>query len=236
MQPRNTPLSTPFPELKRKIDALDRRVVESDAGNHSLYQHLEQNASLADVTIFMNWDGEQPPFNRYLRNWLRKSPPCILDALTDHIREEEEEHHAELFKEMLAHLNSLTPVQVQFDARVLDALNYTFSARCAEDHEVAFFVGGFLATEIMSARRCAQIRMALVRLGVDPGKFAYLRLHADNDIRHGQEVKERFVLPLLESDPGAYDAVCEGVDDRLRRSAAYLSWYGCHILGSSPAL
>jgi len=227
----STAANNPDPELKRMIDQLDRQVRESDANNSSVYAFLEKRADLETLAIFMNWDGEQPAFNVYLKRWLDKVPSCVKAALADHIREEEEEEHARLFCQMLDHLNETVEPHVQLDQRVLRELNYTFSKRCADEHDAAFFAGGFLATEIMSAKRCAQVLAGLRRLGVDSSELRYLHLHSEGDIRHVEEVKDRFVRPMLENDPQSIHSIRRGVQDRLDRSNAYLSWYERHVLG-----
>lgn len=56
---------------------------------------------------------------------------------------------------------------------VLNDLNYTFSKDCAEKESYGFFLGGFYATEEMSAKRCGQILNGLLRLGIPKSELKY---------------------------------------------------------------
>ena len=53
------------------------------------------------------------------------------------------------FTELLNNLLRSCPGQVEVDDGQLQHLNYTFSERCAEERDHAFFVGSFFATEVM---------------------------------------------------------------------------------------
>lgn len=61
---------------------------------------------------------------------------------------------------------------------VLNYLNYTFSKDCAEKESYGFFLGGFYATEEMSAKRCGQILNGLLRLGIPKSELKYLEINA----------------------------------------------------------
>ncbi len=102
-----------------------------------------------------------------------------------------------------------------------------------QDH--AFFAGSFLATEIMSAKRCGQILAGLARLGfasdgrphggAPARERTYLEIHAFGDAEHARQVLRDFVAPVLAREPSRRASLFHGVEDRLRRSASYLRWY-----------
>jgi hypothetical protein len=208
-----------------KILQLEARVHESYAHNSFLYEYLDKQAGLETITEFLAWDAEQPPFHLYLRHWLTKVPNFLLKPLTEHIEIEESEAHSALFKEMLDHLLTKHPCTLPLKANeVLSKLNYTFSEECANETDYGFFIGGFLATEIMSAKRCRQIYNGLKRHGVIENKLKYLTLHIESDAQHQVEARE-FAAMAIAEDSNIFNSLRRGVEDRLERSSAYLKWY-----------
>lgn len=234
-----TPGAKPPEPLVGRVTAalhrLETQILRSYAHNSLLYSALEHIADLETITHFMRWDGAQPPFFQYLQQWLPTTPECIRPELQRHIAVEVDERHSELFKAMLAHLDSLVATPTHFDERRLAELNYTFSSQCASERDIGFFLGGFWATEIMSARRCAQIYRGLRRLGIDDRPLTYFRIHFECDEAHGEEVRERLIAPVLVDHPLLVESIEQGVHDRLVRSSAYLMWYEIHRLPQAAA-
>ncbi|MCG8425540.1 MAG: iron-containing redox enzyme family protein [Proteobacteria bacterium] len=207
------------------LERLELQITRSYAHNSLLYSTLENLADVETITHFMHWDGAQPPFARYLRLWLPRAPDCIRRELGDHINIEENQRHSELFTEMLRHLDSLVSSETDLDQDRLAELNYTFSERCAEERDIGFFLGGFWATEIMSAKRCLQIYRGLRRNRVADGPLEYFRIHFDSDEAHSRVVRDRMIVPVLQRTPYLLGAIRHGVHDRLSRSGAYVMWY-----------
>ena len=107
-------------------------------------------------------------------------------------------------------------------------LNYTFSPECVAKESFEFFCGGFLATEIMSARRCEQLYSGLRRAGVPQEALTYLSLHAKGDIKHSEQVCMELIEPTLRAGGSAREME-RGLKDRLERSERYLRWYESHV-------
>lgn len=212
------------------IARLAAEVKNSYAHNSRLYERLADEATLDEVTAFLQWDAVQPAFNVYLRHWLAKAPTQVRPALIEHIALEESEQHARLFKDMLTKLESKSKARARPDTAALAKLNYTFSEECANEREFAFFVGGFYATEIMAAKRCAQLHRGLIRLGFGSDELTYLKIHLDNDDTHAREIEERFIAPLLGQGASASSGIEAGLVDRLNRSSEYLRWYESKFL------
>lgn len=209
---------------------LERQILQSYAHNSQLYAALEQSASLEVITHFLRWDAAQPPFFHYLRQWVDKVPPHIRGKLEGHIAVEESERHSALFKEMMAYLDTQITSSTVLDEARLERLNYTFSPQCAAEQDAGFFLGGFWATELMSAKRCLQIHRGLKRNGVPDSALTYLRIHFEADSGHGTEVKEMLIEPSLERSPELLGSIGRGVHDRLQRSGEYLMWYELNAL------
>jgi len=207
------------------VGELEREIERSCANNSRLYRHFETAATLAEVVKFLHWDGVQPAYNQFLRGWLEKTPKPLVPALMTQIREEEEQEHSRLFVEMLAFLAKLAPGEQRFDLTRLDTLNYTFSRQCVEERAFGFFLGSFLATEMMAAKRYTQLLAGFRRLGVDERGLTFIHLHCGGEVKHTLEAKRDLILPLLRHEPAARAAIAEGVKDRLQRSGAYLKWY-----------
>jgi len=206
-------------------------VVHSYAHNSRLYSHLSEKADLASIVEFLCWDAVQPPFNEYLRLWLPKAPDDLREKLMEHIDVEERERHSLLFRQMHEYLLKIEPVRTTIDKKRLANLNYTFSGECANERDFGFFLGGFYATEIMSAKRCELLMQGLIRLGIGETFLEYLRIHAIADISHHLEILDLMIIPYLCEKPHEELSIWAGVRDRLERSAEYLKWYEKNILG-----
>lgn len=206
------------------VESLDLRIESSSAHQSRLYARLASEARLAEIVSFLIWDAEQPPYNVFLRRWLPKAPAGLLKPLEDHIALEERERHSELFNRMMDGLLRVCRPAVSLDRERLRRLNYTFSRECADRESFGFFVGGFLATEKMAAKRCRQLHAGLRRAGVASG-LEYLTAHMEADDDHARQARELFAAPLLELDPSAGRDIERGLADRLERSGEFLSWY-----------
>ncbi|MEZ4363064.1 MAG: iron-containing redox enzyme family protein [Kofleriaceae bacterium] len=236
--PRSHPaeLAASRPPRSLYLQRLEAQILASYAHNSLVYTTLAEVADLTAITHFLRWDAEQPAFSVYLRRWLPKTPSLVRGELEEHIRVEEDERHSQLFQEMLARLISAVPSEPTLDERVLEELNYTFSARCAAEEDLGFFLGGFWATELMSAKRCHQLFLGLRRANLAPEELTYLEIHFRCDASHGEEVRDKLILPMLEQTPSLLASVQRGVHDRLSRSATYLRWYELERLPlSAPA-
>jgi hypothetical protein len=200
-------------------------VRESYAHNSRLYEYMATQASLQQIVEFLTWDAEQPAFYVYLRHWLDKTPAAIRPALQEHIDEEEGEDHSGMFKRMFSGLQALAGnPTVEMNPAVLERLNYVFSAQCAQEQNVGFFIGGFLATEFMSQKRCQQLLDGLRRLQVEFDE-EYLVLHAEADAHHWIEVDEKLAEPALANGFASIDAIQVGINHRLQSSANFLKYY-----------
>lgn len=219
-------------DATRTLDALERRINASYAHNSRLYETFEATADLTAITEFLHWDAVQPPFSDYLSLWLPQALPCVKAVLEEHIDVEIKERHSMLFKDMLSHLDLHCPSHSRINHAVLKTLNYTFSEVCSLDHDFGFFLGGFFATETMSAKRCRQIYNGLRRLGIADESLTYFRIHFDADEGHAQEVRTKMIAPLLAERPDLLASVVEGAVDRLSRSDAFVRWYEAHGQGS----
>lgn len=200
-------------------------VRESYAHNSRLYDYMAKQADLQQIVQFLTWDAEQPAFYVYLRHWLDKTPAEIRPALQEHIAEEEDGDHSGMFKRMFTGLQELAGnPQVEMDPQVLDRLNYVFSAQCAQEQNLGFFLGGFLATEFMSQKRCQQLWDGLRRLQVEFDD-EYLSLHAEADAHHWVEVDEKLIEPALAKGLASIDSIQVGIHHRLQSSANFLKYY-----------
>lgn len=216
--------------INEVLDRLEAQILRSYAHNSLLYAALEKIADLQTITHFLRWDSQQPAFYKYLQQWLGKCPPCILKELEDHIALEINERHSELFREMMAYLNPLVPAETFMDDSRADKLNYTFSAECAREQDIGFFLGSFWATEIMSAKRCGQLYRGLRRNDVPDSALTYMHIHFEADANHGDEVRAHFIQPALQHHPELLPSIRRGVHDRLNRSSEYLMWYEATLL------
>lgn len=208
-----------------RFAGLARAVSDSYAHNSALYGRLASASGLEDIFAFLRWDARQPAFNVFLRHWLSACPAPVRGELLAHIAEEEEQGHSALFATMMADLARRLgdPPEPAVDEEVLARLNYTFSAECARERPFGFFLGGFFATEVMSAKRCSQLLDGLRRCGVRPDPD-YLTLHVRVDQNHAARVLDLMVAPYLASG-GDFEPVRAGARDRLERSEAYLRYY-----------
>ena len=216
----------PPPKLKGLVDD----IVGSYAHNSRLYAFMAADATHLQIAEFMTWDAAQPPFSEYLGRWLPRLSPTLAPALEHHIEEEAEGDHAGLFRRMHRELlGELGEPTFELEHARLDRLNYLFSAACAAERSVGFFLGGFLATELMSAKRCAQIGAGLRRVGskVD---LTYFDLHAEADAHHWLEVGTHLIEPGLAAGDIVFEDVQAGVTQRLESSGAYLKWYETRVL------
>lgn len=209
---------------------LETQIMRSYAHNSLLYEAMEKAADLETITHFLRWDSQQPSFDVYLKQWVDKCPPCIRKELDEHIGIEVNECHSGLFKEMMTHLDTCVTSETSIDAGRATKLNYTFSAECAEERDIGFFLGGFWATEIMSGKRCGQLYRGLRRNGVPDTALTYMKIHFEVDANHGDEVRDHFIKPALQQYPELMSSIREGVHDRLNRSAEYLMWYEVTLL------
>ena len=217
-------------EARRLCATWMQRIRASNAYDSSLYAHFAEDAPIESIVRFLEWDAQQPPFHLFLRLWLPKMPAALRPALQAHIREEEQEDHAGLFRAMLRALRARTQMQPPaLDAAQLAKLNHVFSARCAEEETAGYFLGVFVATEAMSQRRCEELYAGLQRLGVSEA-LDYLKVHAINDADHWREVVDHLIVPGLVSGSIEAQDVAAGIEDRLRRSAQYLKWYEAHCI------
>lgn len=211
--------------LTRALDTLGSQIEHSYANNSLLYTHLAERADLTAIVTFLMWDAAQPPFVDYLSRWIDLVPASVRPLLEDHIRVERDEGHSLLFRDMLQHLSGLCRAEPRCVQSVLATLNYTFSEQCTSEEEAGFFLGGFWATELMSAKRCAQLYRGLKRLGVEEGALVYLKIHFEADSDHGNEVRSTMIQTALTASPGSIVPLARGVHDRLARSGNYLRWY-----------
>ena len=203
----------------------ETRILESYAHNSRLYPHLAQEATREEIVTFLCWDAHQPAFAEFLGHWIDLVPTSVECALRAHIKEEEEEAHADLFKTMLNFLLETTPLpHIDFDEGVLGKLNYVFSEECAHEQSVGFFLGVFFATELMSQKRCQQILDGLNRVGVSDS-LEYLSIHAVGDEAHYQDVYDHMILPGLTAGEVDAESIERGIDFRLKASGDYLKWY-----------
>jgi hypothetical protein len=221
--------------LSGVLDVLAVQIEKSYANNSLLYSYLEERASLEAITSFLLWDAAQPAFADYLSHWLDLVPSAIGPVLADHIRVERDEQHSRLFRELVKHLTGCCEARPHVDDAILRTLNYTFSECCAREEDWGFFLGGFWATELMSAKRCAQLYRGLRRLAVEDGPLHYLKIHFEADAEHGMEVRTTMIHPALRAEPSAVVSVGRGVHDRLSRSGNYVRWYEANRLFQKPA-
>lgn len=212
-------------EVNRRIQDLYALVNNSYAHNNPAYNHFAKAADLETITHFLQWDAVQPAFYIYLRRWVDLVPSYVRQCLDDHIHEEESEQHSKLFMDMLNHLNSVVTTNADVDHKRLHVLNYTFNEDCVKEKDFAFFLGGFFATEIMSAKRCSQILEGLKRNNVSKEHLVFMEIHAGVDSSHGDEVAELLLKPIMMKQPEYTQSIWEGVVDRLTRSGHYLQWY-----------
>lgn len=206
-------------------------VERSYAHNSALYRYLGKYGNGSEILEFLRWDAEQPPFFEFLQRWLPKCPESILPALHESIAEEVEDDHSGLYRQMMTGLEKrFSRGATTLDHAVLARLNYTFSGDCARERSFGFFCGSFYATEIMSAKRCEQLLQGLLRLDVPLSELEYLRIHVEGDQRHFVDVRDKFLQPLLATQPTTAAEIAAGVRDRLERSGSYLRWYESRYL------
>ena len=212
-------------EVSRRIVDFYALVNHSYANNNPVYKYLAETADIETITHFLRWDAVQPAYYIYLRRWVDLVPPYIRKCLDDHINVEETEQHSRLFMDMLDHLNTLVKTDVVIDDKRLQILNYTFNEECPNERNFAFFLGGFFATEIMSAKRCMQILQGLRRNDISKEYLKFMEIHAGVDSAHGDEVAELLLKPVMIRQPELTSSIWEGMVDRLTRSGHYLQWY-----------
>jgi hypothetical protein len=200
-------------------------IERSYANNSSAYSFFASEASLEQIVSFLHWDADQPAFNIYLRQWLEKCPKEILPGLEEHIAEEEDQEHSRLFMDMFNVLKDKVQIESNVNNDITHKLNYTFSKECAQNESFDFFLGSFLATEYMSAKRCKQLFDGLLRLGVDRKELEYLEIHFTADADHYQEVINEMIIPCYNNNNANHDEILNGIHDRLNRSAEFLKWY-----------
>ncbi|WP_353570782.1 iron-containing redox enzyme family protein [Candidatus Albibeggiatoa sp. nov. BB20] len=200
-------------------------VRESYAHNSRLYDFMEHKADLNQIVEFLTWDAEQPAFYVYLGHWENKVPELIHSALVEHIAEEKDGDHSGMFIRMFEDLQiQAGNPSVNIDPEQLERLNYLFSANSAEEQGLGFFLGGFLATEFMSQKRCEQLWNGLRRLEIQTD-YEYLELHAVADAHHWVEVDEKMIEPALKDNLVSVDAIQVGINHRLQTSANFLKFY-----------
>lgn len=202
----------------------------SYAHNSRLYNHMAKQAELKEIVTFLTWDAEQPAFYIYLRHWLDKTPLTLRPALLEHIDEEEGDDHSGMFKRMFTGLQALEKQSIiDVDQEQLTRLNYVFSAACAQEQTIGFFLGSFLATEFMSQKRCQQLLDGLRRLQIEFDE-EYLLLHAIADADHWVEVDKKLIEPALSQELTSIDAIQVGINHRLKSSAHFLRYYENYYL------
>jgi len=216
--------------MTTSISTWEARIRESYAHNSRVYSSLAQEASLEEIVSFLCWDAHQPAFTQFLGHWIDRVPPSAKAGLCAHIVQEEDEAHADLFKVMLNGLLEKTPLpEIDFDVDVLKKLNYVFSEECSSEQDAGFFLGVFLATELMSQKRCQQILDGLRRCG-NSDDLEYLRVHAVADCEHFLEVYDEMIVTSVEAGEMNGESVDRGIDYRLESSGDYLKWYADRYL------
>ncbi|MGZ3773281.1 MAG: iron-containing redox enzyme family protein [Pseudobdellovibrionaceae bacterium] len=219
-------------EQKSLIQIWKNMVESSYAHNSLIYRTLAEKSDLQGLVQFLDWDNVQPVFFKYLEGWLPKTPDLIKKVLEDHIKVEVDEEHSRLFKEMLELLHQRVPSSTKINYEKLENLNYTFSEKAAQNESYGFFLGGFYATEVMSAKRSQNILDGLLRLGFEKTALPYLTIHCEADTHHSQEVLDLLIAPVLKKFPEIAAEIQRGLMDRLNRSGSYLLWYERQFLGT----
>ncbi len=206
-------------------------ITHAPAHNSRVYTFMAERASLHQLAEFLTWDAAQPPFVEYLRPGLAKLPTTLRPALAAHIEDEVSQDHAGLFRVMHTELMAEVgePSFVVDEARVR-RLNGPVSPAYVHERPLGHFLGGFMATELMSQRRCAQLLAGLVRLGSRADR-RYLELHAEADAHHWIEVQRDLVWPAIAGGHTDVAEVLAGVHERQERSSEYLEWYAGTKLG-----
>ena len=92
--------------MKNKLNRWMNVIHSSYAHNSMFYRILAEKADIKAIVQFLEWDSFQPPFYKYLNNWVSKVPDYIKVPLIDHIEVEVREKHYELFTEMLNYLRT----------------------------------------------------------------------------------------------------------------------------------
>jgi len=209
--------------------SLVAEVEGSYAHNSRLYSALEASARGEEIHRFYSFDAHQPPFFKFLQLWLPKAEGLVKDALLKHIEEEVSEEHSRLFQDMMKVLAIEYPIsQTMADVPQLRELNYVFSEACAREQSLGYFCGCFFATEMMSAKRCAQTLKGLRRIGFPETALRYLIIHAEADTSHAELAMRDFIRPFVTTQTDQIAARAEvekGLRDRLRRSENFIRWY-----------
>ncbi|MEK7991106.1 MAG: iron-containing redox enzyme family protein [Thiotrichaceae bacterium] len=207
------------------MSELIQPVRESYAHNSRLYDFMAKKADLRQIVEFLTWDAEQPAFYVYLGHWENKVPKSIHSALIEHIAEEKDGDHSGMFIRMYDDLKKQAgDLNIEIDAEQTACLNYIFGDTCAKEQNFGFFLGGFLATEFMSQKRCQQLWDGLRRLNIETD-FEYLELHAEADAHHWVEVAEKMIQPTLKDNLISVDAIQVGINHRLQTSENFLKFY-----------
>lgn len=200
------------------------------AHDSRLYRYFEKDAPLEQILEFLNADAQQPPFFQYLKRWMPKTPAYIKAPLLKHIQEEEEGLHAKLLHDLMKYFGASYDFPKRIFKNKLRELNYTFSSKCVQEKSFDFFLGSFLATEYMSAKRYKQLLNAFERLNIPQDQLHFIKIHAGIDDQHSMEVKNDLIRPHLLKDDNSYSLIEEGLIDRIARSEKYLRWYENEIL------
>lgn len=218
---------------KRNLETWEQSLLAeiegSYAHNSRLYSALEKSARGEEIHRFYAFDAHQPPFYVFLQRWVPRAEGPVKDALLRHIEEEITEEHSRLFQDMMKVLAKEYPIsEPEADELQLQELNYVFSEVCAREQSLGYFCGCFLATEVMSAKRCTQALKGLRRIGFPEPALRYLIIHAEADASHADLAMREFIRQFVTTQSNQASARAEvekGLRDRLRRSENFIRWY-----------
>ena len=204
---------------------LQSLIKHSYANNSLFYEHVRTQASIEEIVLFFRSSSGQSPFNIYIRQWMPLIPQSIRAPYEKHLEIEEVEDHAGMAKEMRENLYARVKNLPPLNTEMSDTLAYTFSAERVQDKSVGYFLGSFMTTEALSAKRSLQLFEGLRRNGIPENELRFLKIHLEADSHHSAEVAEEMILPALVENPSLALSVMDGVSDRLTRSTIHLNWY-----------
>lgn len=197
------------------------------AAAHRLFDHLEHEASTAEIRAFLESDARlnERFFDLLTMCLIGTSGPAKAELaanLWDEAgRGDYANGHVQLFSEALASVGGKEPTDESLSSWDWQALagHNLFVALCANRKHAFRAMGLMAATELLDPPQYSKLVRGCKRVGL--GVPAYYAEHIEIDIVHGSGWLDNVVEPLARAKPAAARQIIEGVILRLESCRIY---------------
>lgn len=203
------------------------QVISHAAGAHRLFDHLEQEASTAEIRVFLESDARlNERFFDLLTMCLVGTSGLAKAELAANLWDEagrgnHAQGHVHLFSEALASVGGKEPTDERLSSWDWQALagHNLFVALCANRKHAFRAMGLMAATELLDPPQYSKLVKGCKRAGLDVPE--YYAEHIEIDIVHGSGWLDNVVTPLASAKPMAARQIVEGVMLRLESCRHY---------------